>query len=92
MRRWHGSGSPLQLPTSRVSKNASTGIDPCKFEFVNEMQEVIGAGHDINFPVTASNSGVTIHRSDQAIWGKETIKDTAKADDEATTVPLKLHV
>ena len=66
-------------------KNSSTGNDPSKFEFLSEMQELIGARHDISFPVTASASGITIHRPDQVDLGR---KECDVDGEEATSASL----
>ena len=58
------------LHTSR--QNSLTGSDPSKFESLKQWQELKGAGRAINYHVTASASGVKIHRPDQVDlgWGK----------------------
>ena len=63
-------------------KNSSTGNDPSKFEYISEMEELIGARHDISFPVTASASGITIHRPDQVDLERK------EYDEAATSAPL----
>ena len=69
------------------AKNSSTGNDPSKFEFLSEMQELIGARHDISYPVTASASGIIIHRPDQVDLGR---KECDVDDEEATSASLTL--
>ena len=67
--------------TLHISRqNSTTWSDPSKFEFLKELQELKGARHDINYRVTASASGVKIHRPDQVDlgWGKTLMLMTMK--------------
>ena len=45
--------------------NTSTGKAPMRYQFYTQMEELLGGRHDINFPVTATAAGVTVHRPEE---------------------------
>ena len=63
-RKWN---TLLDAYKTCVSHNKGTGNATTKFEFHKEIQSLLGERHDINFPVTASASGVVIHRQSQSV-------------------------
>ena len=43
-------------------RRSLSGHSPSRFEFYEEMNSLTGHKHDVSFPVTATSSGITVHR------------------------------
>jgi len=61
-RKWH---RLIESFKKAKDNNCSTGRAPSKFQFFNEIDALIGDDHDIQFPVTATASGVVMHQPQQ---------------------------
>ena len=49
-----------------VQNNSTIGQAPSRFAWLKEMEEIIGSRHDVNFTVTATQYGITVHRDDES--------------------------
>ena len=50
---------------SARDNNSRTGKAPLRYQYFTQMEDLIGGRHDIEFPVTATASGVVIHRPEE---------------------------
>jgi len=61
-RKWH---RLMESFKKAKDNNNSTGRAPSKFPFMAEIEELIGADHDISFPVTATGNGISFNTDQQ---------------------------
>jgi hypothetical protein len=64
-----------------IDNNNSTGRGTTKFQFFEEMGELLGSRHDINFPITGTAQQVTISRPEEV--------ETAPTSPETPTTSRK---
>ena len=61
-RKWQGLVDGFKKSTRN---DKDTGRAPSRFQYVKEMEEMIGSRHDISFVVTGTQEDVVIHRTDE---------------------------
>ncbi|KAF1389920.1 hypothetical protein PFLUV_G00052580 [Perca fluviatilis] len=65
--------------------NASTGKGPMHFQFFPEMDDLLGAQHDVVFPVVGTTEGLDVRRQEAVVRSETATASTSVATTSRTT-------
>ena len=66
--------------------NASTGKGPMHFQFFPDMDDLLGAQHDVVFPVVGTTEGLDVRRQEAVVRSETATASTSAATTSQTTV------